>query len=453
MAPQGIPYIDQAHLDLRVLAFAVLVALLSGILFGTAPFWSHGLRSVAMFRATSDGHRARGRQVLLVAQLSMTIVLLAAAGLLVRSVSNLQSQSLGIHTNALVTATAHFGRQRYANDARKVQFVDELQSHLAEIPGVSTVTISDSVPPGGFEHDHIYGAISVNGRPRSEGGTGGRVAWRWVTPGYFDALGIRIIRGSRFSEEERQANGHFVVLSEALANRIFPGEDPVGRQLIFGDPPWYTIVGVAANAKNGGLSTESEPEYYRLWRNRPEDWTNEWIANFTLSTRGNPKALESVIHSEAATIDSTLAIDFQTMHEHVISLMERPRFEAAVLSLFAALALLLAAIGLYGVIAFSVAHRTREIAVRIALGASKQDILKAVGSDGIRIIGIGIFLGVIGALSISRLLKALLFRVSPHDSLALLFALAILLIVAAVAMWFPLRRAIRIDPIQALRYE
>jgi putative ABC transport system permease protein len=461
-APKGIPYMDQAHLDGRVLGFAIATALLSGVLFGSAPFWSHHLLWEREFRAPAGVSRARGRQVLLVVQLSVTLMLLAAAGLLVRTARNLQNQSLGIRTGQLLTATIHFGRQRYPDGIRRLQLVDRLEERLKQTPGIDAVAISDTVPPGGLEHDHIFAAMVVAGRAKSGEGTGGKVAWRWATPAYFPTLGIRITRGQGFTEEERQSNDHFIVLSEALAGRLFPGEDPIGKRL---DPTssniWYTVVGVAANVKNQGLNSENEPEYYQLWRNRPEDWNSNFAsadggiapATFILSSPANPIALESLIRSEVAAIDKQLPVEFQTMRERVSSLAERPRFEAALLSLFAGLAVLLAAIGLYGVIAFIVSRRTQEIAVRIALGARKQDIMTLIGRDGIKVIGFGVLLGVMGALSISRAFKTLLFGVKSSDALTLLGAVVLLLLVGALAMWVPVRRAMRVDPMRALRYE
>lgn len=464
LAPKGVPYIDQAHLDGRVLGFAIAIALLSGIVLGSAPFWSRELLRERVFRNVTGVSRARARQVLLVAQLSVTLMLLAAAGLLLRTARNLQNQALGIRTGQLVTATLHFGRQQFPQGVKRMQFVDQLEDRLKQLPGVSSVAVSDSVPPGGREHDRILGVIAVDGRPRHEGGSGGTVAWRWVTPAYFSTLGIPIIRGSGFTEEERQSNDHLIILSEAMAAQLFSAEDPIGKNLDLSESdvnhPWYRIVGVAANVKNGGLATESEPEYYKLWRNRQEDWNTGFagpdggfIATFILSTPANPEALASIIRSEVAGIDRTVPVDFQTMRQRVSSLAERPRFEAALLSLFAVLAIVLAAIGLYGVLAFIVARRSQEIAVRMALGAGKQEIITLIGREGVRMIGLGILLGAIGALSISRTFRALLFGVSANDLFTPAAAGGLLVIVGLIAMWIPLRRALRVDPMQALRYE
>lgn len=464
LSPTGIPYMDQARLDGRVLAFAIAIALLTAFVFGSSPLWSRDLWRGRIYRSTTGSSRPRLRQALLVAQLSVTLMLLAAAGLLLRSARNLQNQAFGINTDQLVTATVHFSWQSYPNGTKRMQFVDRLEERLKQIPGVNAVSVSDSVPPGGLEHDRIIGVIAVEGQPRPEGGTGGNTVWRWVTPNYFSVFGIPIIHGSGFTEEERESNDHVLILSEAMAERLFSGEDPIGKQIDLHESdtnnPWYTVVGVAANVKNGGLITESEPEYYKLWRNRPEDWNTGFagadggaLATFTLSTPANPEALASLVRSEVASIDNAVPVDFETIHERISTMAERPRFEAALLSLFAALALLLAAVGLYGVIAFIVSRRTQEIAVRVALGAGKRQIAALIGRDGIKMIGTGIVLGSLGALTVTRTFRALLFGVGANDLLTLICSAGVLLIIGALAMWIPVRRALRVDPMRALRYE
>jgi putative ABC transport system permease protein len=464
MAPQSIPYIDQAHLDARVLGFAVGIALLSGLVFGSAPFWSRDLLGNRVFGNATGASRARARQVLLVAQLSVTLILLTAAGLLLRTARNLQNQALGIRTGQVVTATVHLNRQQYPRALARMQFVARVEERLKQIPGVNSVAVADSIPPGGLEHDRIIGVIAVEGRPKPEGGTGGNVVWRSVTPAYFSVLGIPIRSGSGFSEQQRDSNDHFVVLSEAMAAHLFPGENPIGKHLNLNERPadntWYTIVGVAANAKNRGLATENEPEYYKLWRNREEDWYQNFVgvsggllANFILSTPTNPEVLASLVRSEIRTIDNSVPIEFETMRQHVSSLAERPSFQAALLSLFAALAIVLAATGLYGVLAFIVSRRTQEIAVRMALGAGKQNIVALISRDGARIIGLGILLGALGAMGISHAFRALLFGVSASDWSTLLSAIFVLLLAGVLAMWVPLRRAMSVDPMRALRYE
>jgi predicted permease len=276
-----------------------------------------------------------------------------------------------------------------------------------------------------------------------------------VTPDYFRALNIPILRGRGFSEEERSSNDHFILVSQALASRMFPGEDAIGKRLQPGlEGPWYTIVGIAANAKNGGLANENKPEYYRLRRNRAEDWASGAGYNEVVITGPmNSEAMAQWVRSEVAALDPTVPVEIETMEQRVSKLAERPRFQAAVLSLFAAIALLLAAIGIYGMASYSVAQRTREIGVRMAVGATRSDVLRMVAARAARVIGTGGALGLIAALIATRILAGLLFGIVPSDPLTYGAIALLLIVVALLATWVPARSATRINPMKALRYE
>lgn len=272
-APQGIPYMEKAHLDLRIVAFAVITSLLCGILFGIVPVLPKADVETIAGRSRIGAPHGRARQVLVVAQIAVSLVLLAGATLLLRSLWNLQAQSLGMSTKGLVTASLSLGELGYSKPEQQMAFFQLLEARLRKLPGVDAVVVSDSLPPGGWHHDHIYAAIRIEGKPLPAEGTGGTVAWRWVTPEYFRALSIPILRGRGFQEENRDSNDHLMIVSRSLARYMFHDEDPIGRHVQPGlEGPWYTIVGVAADVKNGGLTGSDEPEYYRLRRNQPEDW-------------------------------------------------------------------------------------------------------------------------------------------------------------------------------------
>ena len=451
-APQGVPYLEKAHLDLRIVAFAVITSLFCGVLFGIVPVLPKAdVESIAGRSAIGAPH-GRMRQLLVVAQIAVSLVLLAGASLLLRSLWNLQRQPLGMTTRRLVTASLSLGELRYSKPEQQMAFFQLLEARLRKLPGADAVVVSDSLPPGGWHHDHIFAAIRIEGRPLPAEGTGGTVAWRWVTPAYFRALNIPILQGRGFSEGDRDSSDHFMIVSRSLARYMFPSEYPIGRHVQPGlEGPWYTIVGVAADVKNGGLTGADEPEYYRLRRNHPEDWGRD--ASVTVATSITPAAMEHWIRNEVTAIDPTVPVVTETMSQRVSKLADRPRFEAALLGLFATIGVLLAAIGIYGVIAFLVAQRTPEIGVRMAMGATRLDILELMGMQGLRMIAVGTLVGLLIAVVGSHALSSLLFGVRPNDPLSFVSVCLLLAIVAGLATWVPACRAMKVEPSQALRHE
>lgn len=451
-APQSIPYMQKAHLDLRIVAFAVITSLLCGILFGIAPVLPKSNVETIAARSRIGAPHGRARQLLVVTQIAVSLVLLAGASLLLRSLWNLQTQSLGMSTKGLATASLSLGELHYSKPEQQMAFFQRLEARLRKLPGVESVVISDSLPPGGWHHDQIYAAIRVEGRPLLAEGTGGNVAWRWVTPEYFPALNIPMVKGRAFQEEDRNSNDHLIIISSSLARYMFQNEDPIGRRVQPGlEGPWYTIVGVAADVKNSGLTSADEPEYYRLRRNRPEDWGRD--ACVTVATSLSPRAIEPWIRSEVAAIDPTLPVITETVSQRVSKLADRPRFEAALLGLFAIIGILLVAVGIYGVVAFLVVQRTSEIGVRMAVGATRFDILQLMSMQGLRMITAGTFVGLSIALIVSRALGSLLFGVGPDDPLTFMGVCLLLAIVASIATWVPASRAMKVEPSEALRHE
>ena len=259
IAPEGVPFLQRADLDLRIAGFAVAVSLICGILFGVLPALQTPRAESLAGRTSSSISHNRLRQSLVVTQIAVSLILLASAGLLVRSFWNLLNQPLGMHTNSVVTATIALGEQRYPKAEQQMAFYQQLEAKLRRLPGVKVLAMSETLPPGGWHHDQILASNRVAGRPLPSEGTGGSVAWRWVTPGYFPALNIPIVQGRAFQEDDRSSNDHFIVVSQALAKLMFPGQNPIGQHLQPGlEGPWYFIVGVAQNVKNGG-SAETMP--------------------------------------------------------------------------------------------------------------------------------------------------------------------------------------------------
>jgi len=453
IAPEGIPRLEQATIDFRVLLFALGVSLVSGILFGLAS----ALRRPTPELLTGKENRAtsRGllRQVLVTVQISVSLVLLAGAGLLLRSLWNLQTVALGMDTKTVITAGIDLVEYRYPDSAKQLAFFNQLETRLKQMPGVTALALSDTLPPSGGSQATFLSSIEIPGHAKFNAGTGGMINFRFVTPAYYPALGIPILHGRGFREEDRSSAERPVILSESLARRLFPnGEDPIGKSFRFGSQnEWRTIVGVAGDVKNNGLAAPADPEFYLPWKNEPAGYYRS--AHLTVQSAINPQAIAQWIRSETAAIDPTVPVTIEGMQSRIGKLAQRPRFTAVLLSLFAGIGVLLAGIGIYGVVGFLVAQQTREIGIRIALGASRQSVLKLILSNMLRWTVAGAALGLLGAWFCSRLLESLLFDVRAHDPFLFFSALFLLLAVAFLAAWIPARRAMRVDPVVALRYE
>ena len=452
IAPEGIPRLQQATVDLRVLLFTLAVSLASGIAFGLAPALQHPRAETLAGWRSLGGRQYLFRHSLVAAQICASLVLATGASLLLRSLWNLQNQPLGMRTGSVLAATVSLGQQSYAEPASQLAFFEDLERRLRSIPGVTQLALSDSLPLSGTARSTIYSVIDVAGRPRAAEGSGGMVTWRAVTPGYFAALGVPILRGRGFQEDDRDPQQNAVILSDSLARRLFPGEDPLGKQIKPGrSGPWKTVIGVAGNVKNSALMERDDPEFYVVRKHSPEPLGR--TATAILSGPIDPAALARWVRADVAALDPTLPINIETLDQRVGKLGQRPRFNAWVLGLFAGMGLLLSAIGLYGVVSFLVAQRTEEIGVRMALGATPGAVARLVLGHAARWTCAGTALGAIGSWFAARWLEAMLFHVLARDPWILAAAVAALWATAMLAAWVPSRRAARIDPMQALRQE
>jgi len=453
IAPDGIPHLEQAGIDLRVVAFAFAAAVCCVLFFGAVPALQRTEQETLRGKQVSGAARSFLRQGLVAAQIGVSVILLAGAGMLLRSLWNLQRVPTGMATEHVVTAAISLGGYRYPKAEEQVAFFTELEGRLKRLPGVTSLALSDSLPPAGAMRSTIYAAIEVTGRPPIAEGTGGMVGWRAVTPDYFPALAIPIVEGRGLRQEDRAPAENPIILNETLARKLFPNESSIGRQLrLFkNNGPWRTVVGVAADVKNNGLTAGADPEFFLPWKNQPVQTLH--AANVILRTPMRPEAVSAWIRSETAGLDPTLPVKIETMTQRVGNLAQRPRFNALLLALFAVVAALLAAIGIYGVVGSMVTQQTREIGVRMALGASPQGILKMVLGNVARWAMGGAAGDLIGAWFAMRVLQSLLFQVRAHDPLPLGVAIVVLLAAALFAAWIPARRAMRVDPMVALRYE
>ena len=457
IAPEGIPRLRQASLDGRVLLFTLAVSLFCGILFGLAPALSNpGAEALSGPRGhprSAGSRHHRFRQVLIAAQISISVVLLAGAGLLLRSLWNLENQPLGMRTDGVLTASVALGRNTYPDPARRLAFFEAMETRLGRIPGVAVVAVSDSLPPEGSNlGPMLYAGIDVEGRPRAADPTGGSVEHRLITPGYYAALGIPILRGRGFLDEDRGPDRNVAILSDSLARRMFPGENPLEKRIRPGRiGPWLTVVGVAADVKNSGLADRPSPEYYQVRKHSAENPGR--AATAILRCAGDPRGMARWVRAEIAALDPTLPVTLETVAQRTGKLAERPRFNAWLLAIFGAMGLLLAAIGLYSVISYLVAQRTQEIGVRMALGASSGAIARMVLAYAARWAAAGTVVGLAASLAALRILRTMLVHVTWQDPRTMAGALAVLWADALLAAWLPSRRAARVDPVEALRRE
>jgi putative ABC transport system permease protein len=458
IAPATIPYLAQTRLDLRIIGFTVLLSILCGGLFGLAPALQRPTREALNGRFFTLVSHATIRQSLVIAQIAASMVLLAGAMLLVRSFRNLENQHLGMRDDSTLTVSVSLGEHNYPTPQSQMTFFQQLQRRLQFGPGVSLVATTDSLPPASDHDVTRYDLIEVWGRAPSNRETGAVVTYRLISPNYFRVLDIPIVQGKGFSDQELTSGEHLIVLSKLLASLLFPGENAVGQRIRFGshaDDAWHTVVGVAANVKNGGLTGEEQPEYYVLRRNRAEDWDRggTWGRTSVVVVRSAlpPEEISGWIRSQVAALDPTLPVDIATLRQRVAKLADQPRFQTTLVSFFAATGLVLAMIGLYGVIAYLVAQRTQEIGVRMALGADKGDIVRLVMGRSLRLILSGIAVGLAASLAATRVLSSLLYSIGPHDPVTFGLVTLVLVLVAIAAALIPARSATSVNPIVALR--
>ena len=454
LAPSGIPFLSKARLDLRVAVFTGLLSCMCGVIFGLASaLQKPGLDRLNVKTSTSRKH-ALLRRTLVTAQIGASVVLLSGAALLLHSFEKIEDQNLGMKTGGVVSAEVALPWFRYNTNEKTMEFYLRVESELRRLPGTRAVAISDSVPPGGWQNGLRFSDLAVQGRPRTAPGTGGDMVTRDVTRDYFRALDIPIIRGPGFRDRNGNGEEREAVLSRLLAAKMFPNEDPVGEriQVVSSDGPWFTVVGVADNVKNSGLTEPVEPEIYFLRREVSTDWDTSHSIMLVDSVMP-PSAVAPWVRSQVRSIDPTVPVEIEPLNQTISSLADRPRFETVLLAFFAFIGLVLSIVGLYGLIAFMTTQRTQEIGVRMAVGATRLDILRLILWEGVRLIALGGVVGLAAALALSWTLKSLLFGTSPYDPASYIGVTLLLIMVALVGTLVPARRAASIDPMVALRAE
>jgi putative ABC transport system permease protein len=464
LAPANIPRLAQATINWRVLLFTVVVSLSVGIIFGAVPALEKPVIEMLVATTALATHKARFRQTLLIAQVGMTVVLLAGALVFLRSLRNMQSQPLGLNTQNVVTAEITLGQQRYSSAASRLAFSEQLEKKLKELPGATAVALSDSLPPAVPARTMPFIALHAEGRPEAspEEGIGGIVGWRSVTPEYFSALGIPLIRGRGFQEQDRRPGNGAIILNEALAQKIFSREEPLGKIIRFHleDQRFtaaFTVVGVTGNTQNQGVGGLPGPEYYMVRQHTVDDvifrYPDSQRISLIVRSALNPRSVAMELKDSVASLDSTIPVQTTTLGRTVYRLTERPRFSAALLALFAVMGVLLVAAGVYGLVSLLVAERTQEIAIHVALGANPAALSRKIIVQACSWIAVGAGAGILCSLPAERSVSAMLFGIKSDDPATLVSAVLGLLIVGIVAAYIPARRAAKVDPMVALRYE
>jgi putative ABC transport system permease protein len=472
LAGDSLPRVNEISLDARVLGFTAMVSLLTGLLFGLAPAWQATLSDVSEVLKSAAGSasaaRARLRQALVVGEVALTLLLLAGAGLMLRTFYRLEAVDPGFRYDHALSFRLDLPLQKYAALEQQVNFYQRLVEALGTLPGVQHVGVAYQLPLSmeGWESTYL-----IEGQPDPPPGQRPSIEVTPVSPDYFRAMGIRLLRGRYFTEADnrehlrsrdlsgldadrrRRAGLNAIIVDEEFVRRHFPNADPIGRRVRFSsDPgePILTIVGVVSRVKMEGLAEQGGfvQGYLPLWQYGGRERA------VVLKTATLPASLVGAVEHEVRALDPDLPIyDVRTLANVRRESLTPPRLNMSLLGLFAGLSLALAAVGLYGVVAYTATQRTREIGIRMALGAQRADVLRLVLTQGAKLTAFGILVGLTAAAGLTHLLTRLLFQVAPLDPLTFTTVPLVLGAVALLACWLPARRATRLNPMGALKYE
>jgi putative ABC transport system permease protein len=456
--PQNIPRISNIQLDAAVLAFTLVVSLATGVIFGLVPAWqaSHVDLNTALKTGARTGtggeHKHRLRNALVMSEIVLALILLVCAGLLIQSFARLGRVSPGVRTERLLTARIQLPSVAYPKNENIIAFFDQFLPRIRALPGVESASTIVPLPLSG---SNMVTTFDMEEHPLPDGQQNGATV-RIIATDYFKTMGIPVRQGRVFNEHDQMSSAPVVIVNERFANKFFPGQNVIGKRIKPGlsaddkGDKMRDIVGVVGNVKHQSLKNVDSPEMYLPRTQIPFD-----IVSLVVRSRvSDPTALTSAIRNELAAIDSSIPLtSVRVFDEYISRSLARPRFNALLLSIFAGTALVLTAIGIYGVMAYSVAQRTNEIGIRMALGAGQSNIFRLVVGQAMVLVAFSIAFGLAGAFAATRLLNSLLYGVGAWDPIT--FASIVLLVsaVAFLAAWLPARRAARVDPVVVLRAE
>jgi putative ABC transport system permease protein len=452
--PQELPRLDEVSIDGRVLAFTAAIALITGLLFGLAPVMQvargnlHDLLKLGARGTAGSLRRHRTRNTLVVVEVAISLVLLVAAGLLLRSFASLQKVDPGFRAQNVLTFGVSLPPAHYSTQAQTSGFFHALLERVATLPAV---TNAGAVNPLPFSGSNSSGSFNIEGYDVPQGGLAPHADQRTVSPDYFKAMEIPLRRGRLVADSDREGAPLAVVIDEALAQQYWKNQDPIGRHLRPSrGGPWATVVGIVGHVQHNALDNKQrKATFYWSYLQAPAQ-----SLQFVVHTAGDPMLLVKSIQRELSSLDKDVPIfDVKTMDRRIAASLANRRFAAWLLAAFSFIAMLLAAVGLYGVMAQTVLQRSREIGVRMALGAQAGDVLRMLLRQGAVLIAGGLIAGTVAALGLTSLMKSLLFAVKPTDPLTFVTVAALLLAVALAATYLPARRATRLDPVTTLRDE